>query len=39
MIAFDVSGDLVSIVGLFYGGQDYESALRGGWFLRYCFCQ
>ena len=24
VIAFDVSADLVSILGVFYGGQDYE---------------
>ncbi|MBR4736085.1 MAG: type II toxin-antitoxin system RelE/ParE family toxin [Rhodocyclaceae bacterium] len=27
-IAFDVSGEQVSILGIFYGGQDYESILR-----------
>jgi plasmid stabilization system protein ParE len=26
-IAFTVEGDEVSIIGVFYGGQDYESAL------------
>jgi plasmid stabilization system protein ParE len=28
-IAFTVDGDVVSIIGVFYGGQDYETALRG----------
>lgn len=28
VIAFDVSADLVSIVGVFYGGQDYETILQ-----------
>ena len=28
MIAFAVDGDVVSIVGVFYGGQDYEARLR-----------
>lgn len=28
VIAFAVSADLVSIVGVFYGGQDYESLLQ-----------
>ena len=28
VIAFDVAGDLVSIIGVFYGGQDYESILH-----------
>ena len=27
VIAFDVSGALVSIIGIFYGGQDYENTL------------
>lgn len=27
LIAFYVNGDLVSIVGIFYGGQDYEAIL------------
>lgn len=27
MIAFDVDADMVSIIGVFYGGQDYETAL------------
>lgn len=27
VIAFDVSETWVSIIGIFYGGQDYESAL------------
>lgn len=26
-IAFHVEGDQVNIIGIFYGGQDYESAL------------
>lgn len=26
-IAFQVDGDQVNIIGVFYGGQDYESAL------------
>jgi len=29
VIAFDVDADLVSIIGVFYGGQDYESRLQG----------
>lgn len=28
VIAFDVEGDCVSIIGVFYGGQDYESVLQ-----------
>lgn len=28
VIAFDVAADQVSIIGVFYGGQDYESALH-----------
>lgn len=28
MIAFAVDADLVSIIGIFYGGQDYETALQ-----------
>ena len=28
VIAFAVDADVVAIVGVFYGGQDYESALR-----------
>ena len=27
-IAFAVDADLVSIIGIFYGGQDYETALQ-----------
>jgi toxin ParE1/3/4 len=27
-IAFAVAGDIVDIIGIFYGGQDYEAALR-----------
>lgn len=27
VIAFTVDGDLVSIIGIYYGGQDYESDL------------
>ena len=27
-IAFEVSGNTVSIIGVFYGGQDYEARLR-----------
>ena len=27
VIAFDVADDVVSIIGVFYGGQDYETAL------------
>lgn len=30
VIAFEVSGEAVNIVGIFYGGQDYESVLREG---------
>lgn len=29
VIAFTVDADQVSIIGVFYGGQDYESILRG----------
>ena len=28
VIAFDVVAEQVSIIGIFYGGQDYESALH-----------
>lgn len=28
VIAFAVDADVVAIVGVYYGGQDYESALR-----------
>ncbi|WP_044561332.1 type II toxin-antitoxin system RelE/ParE family toxin [Azospirillum sp. B4] len=28
MIAFDIDADTVSIIGVFYGGQDYETILR-----------
>ena len=28
MIAFDVNAELVSIIGVFYGGQDYETDLQ-----------
>lgn len=28
VIAFDVDADHVSIIGLFYGGQDYETILQ-----------
>ncbi|MBI3526142.1 MAG: type II toxin-antitoxin system RelE/ParE family toxin [Betaproteobacteria bacterium] len=28
IIAFDVGGDRVSIIGVFYGGQDYETVLQ-----------
>ena len=28
VIAFDVADDQVSIIGVFYGGQDYESILQ-----------
>jgi len=28
VIAFCVDADLVSIIGVFYGGQDYESLLQ-----------
>lgn len=27
IIAFDVDSDVVSIIGVFYGGQDYEASL------------
>jgi plasmid stabilization system protein ParE len=27
VIAFDVAGELVSVIGVFYGGQDYETLL------------
>ncbi len=29
VIAFDVDAQQVSIIGVFYGGQDYETALQG----------
>ena len=29
MIAFHVGAEVVSIIGIFYGGQDYESILQG----------
>lgn len=28
VIAFTVEEDLVAVVGIFYGGQDYESSLE-----------
>lgn len=28
VIAFDVDADVVSIIGVFYGGQDYETILQ-----------
>jgi plasmid stabilization system protein ParE len=28
VIAFDVNDEMVSIVGVFYGGQDFETALQ-----------
>ncbi|MGB4584501.1 MAG: type II toxin-antitoxin system RelE/ParE family toxin [Rhodoferax sp.] len=28
VIAFAVEDDVVSVIGVYYGGQDYESALR-----------
>jgi plasmid stabilization system protein ParE len=28
VIAFDVTADIVSIIGVFYGGQDYEAILE-----------
>ena len=28
VIAFDVAAELVSIIGVFYGGQDYETILQ-----------
>lgn len=28
VIAFDVDADVVSIIGVFYGGQDHEAILR-----------
>lgn len=28
VIAFDVDAELVSIIGIFYGGQDYETILQ-----------
>ena len=28
VIAFDVDNELVSIIGVFYGGQDYETILK-----------
>jgi hypothetical protein len=28
VIAFDVDAQQVSIIGVFYGGQDYETALQ-----------
>lgn len=29
-ILFEVSGDTVNIIGIYYGGQDYEAAMRDG---------
>ena len=28
VIAFDVGAELISIIGVFYGGQDYERILQ-----------
>ena len=28
VIAYDVTAELVSIIGVFYGGQDYETLFR-----------
>lgn len=28
MIAFDVDAEVVSILGIFYGGRDYETMLQ-----------
>jgi hypothetical protein len=28
VIAFEVRAELVSIIGVFYGGQDYETVLQ-----------
>lgn len=28
VIAFDVDAEMVSIIGIFYGGQDYETVLQ-----------
>jgi toxin ParE1/3/4 len=28
VIAFDVDAEMVSIIGVFYGGQDYETVLQ-----------
>lgn len=30
VIAFDVDEELVSIIGVFYGGQNFEAALQDG---------
>jgi toxin ParE1/3/4 len=30
VIAFDVDAERVSILGVFYGGQDHETILQGG---------
>jgi plasmid stabilization system protein ParE len=30
VIAFDVDEELVSIIGVFYGGQNFEAALQAG---------
>jgi plasmid stabilization system protein ParE len=30
VIAFDIEANLVTIIGVFYAGQDYESALKEG---------
>lgn len=30
VIAFDVDGEQVSIIGVFYGGQNFETALQDG---------
>jgi plasmid stabilization system protein ParE len=31
VIAFAVDAYLVSVIGIFYGGQDYETALQSDW--------
>ena len=31
VLAFAVTDELVSVVGVFYGGQDYETVLRSDW--------
>lgn len=28
VIAFDVDADVISVIGVYYGGQDYETILQ-----------
>ena len=31
VIAFAIDAELISVIGIFYGGQDYETALQSDW--------